>query len=629
MGPRLRGDVTSVAPTTTPPPPLNMPQRFFKALTKQTNKTPASDFVLPFYEPETAFFNDLASAAVETDFELPFTESEIAAAEAVELTWIPPKYAKTSKNVYLVKKMPSASASANRCTCYGLHIPQRGSSTRPSQTAFSPPRKKKKVAKTQPTFYCGDTCHNKLVLIECGKDTCSAPDPSLCLNRPFQQKTNKATKVEYMGRKGFGLLADEAINAGDFVIEYVGEVIDEAMAAKRRAENEANGQTHTYMLEMEKDILIDAQFKGNVSRFINHSCAPNCAAQKWTCEGGIIRIGIVALNAIAPCEEITFDYQFTHVGAQSVACACGAATCKGKMGFKGDTATKTTDEKPTNDTDPLPAPVKTSSLALYKSARLERDWLNQYGYSNKRLFLSHEIPDSIDIDKYIQAKSRSKPKRSTTNWYHKVLTNPPAPSTSFLAGGLLDYTKKLKRSKSPAPSSKPTPPRKSFLESRFQFVQDVHQFAKGQSVWNEHLNVSPSDLDVDRLHKFVENVENGQHHQYGDTNDLNEDACHRCGTGGQLICCDGCPAAFHLSCVGLHNLPAPNVAWYCPSCKRAKSMPYLSQRLASTARTAKINPIFQVIPMPEKKRWKRRGRPAKRQLNDISTSTEHYERKTI
>ncbi|CAK4763229.1 unnamed protein product [Aphanomyces euteiches] len=545
MGPRLRGDVTSVAPTTAPPPPLNMPQRFFKALTKQTNKTPASDFVLPFYEPETAFFNDLASAAVETDFELPFTESEIAAAEAVELTWIPPKYAKTSKNVYLVKKMPSASASANRCTCYGLHIPQRGSSTRPSQTAFSPPRKKKKVAKTQPTFYCGDTCHNKLVLIECGKDTCSAPDPSLCLNRPFQQKTNKATKVEYMGRKGFGLLADEAINAGDFVIEYVGEVIDEAMAAKRRAENEANGQTHTYMLEMEKDILIDAQFKGNVSRFINHSCAPNCAAQKWTCEGGIIRIGIVALNAIAPGEEITFDYQFTHVGAQSVACACGAATCKGKMGFKGDTATKTTDEKPTNDTDPLPAPVKTSSLALYKSARLERDWLDQYGYSNKRLFLSHEIPDSIDIDKYIQAKSRSKPKRSTTNWYHKVLTNPPAPSTSFLAGGLLDYTKKLKRSKSPAPSSKPTLPRKSFLESR---------------------------------------------------------------------------------CVGLHNLPAPNVAWYCPSCKRAKSMPYLSQRLASTARTAKINPIFQVIPMPEKKRWKRRGRPAKRQLNDISTSTEHYER---
>ena len=45
-----------------------------------------------------------------------------------------------------------------------------------------------------------------------------------------------------MGRKGFGLIADEAINAGDFVIEYVGEVIDEAMAAQRRAENEANGQ---------------------------------------------------------------------------------------------------------------------------------------------------------------------------------------------------------------------------------------------------------------------------------------------------------------------------------------------------------------------------------------------------
>ncbi len=63
------------------------------------------------------------------------------------------------------------------------------------------------------------------------------------------------------------------------------------------------------MLEIEKDIVIDARFRGNPSRFINHSCEPNATAQKWTCENGLVRIGIMAIRNIAPEEEICFDYQ--------------------------------------------------------------------------------------------------------------------------------------------------------------------------------------------------------------------------------------------------------------------------------------------------------------------------------
>lgn len=36
-----------------------------------------------------------------------------------------------------------------------------------------------------------------------------------------------------------------------------------------------------YMCEITRDFVIDATFKGNASRFLNHSCAPNCKLEKW------------------------------------------------------------------------------------------------------------------------------------------------------------------------------------------------------------------------------------------------------------------------------------------------------------------------------------------------------------
>jgi hypothetical protein len=36
-----------------------------------------------------------------------------------------------------------------------------------------------------------------------------------------------------------------------------------------------------YIMELDTNTVIDARYKGNVSRFINHSCDPNCALFKW------------------------------------------------------------------------------------------------------------------------------------------------------------------------------------------------------------------------------------------------------------------------------------------------------------------------------------------------------------
>ncbi|KAM0997171.1 hypothetical protein ACFX2I_007044 [Malus domestica] len=51
-----------------------------------------------------------------------------------------------------------------------------------------------------------------------------------------------------------------------------------------------------------------------------------------------------------------------------------------------------------------------------------------------------------------------------------------------------------------------------------------------------------------------------------DTNDWNSDECCLCKMDGNLICCDGCPAAYHSKCVGVSNDLLPEGDWYCPEC---------------------------------------------------------------
>ncbi|MBA0555887.1 hypothetical protein Golob_026037 [Gossypium lobatum] len=43
-----------------------------------------------------------------------------------------------------------------------------------------------------------------------------------------------------------------------------------------------------------------------------------------------------------------------------------------------------------------------------------------------------------------------------------------------------------------------------------------------------------------------------------------DDVCSACCDGGELICCDRCPSAFHVNCVGLKEVPDGD--WFCPSC---------------------------------------------------------------
>ena len=78
--------------------------------------------------------------------------------------------------------------------------------------------------------------------------------------------------------------------------------------------------------------MIDAKFGGNSSRWINHSCDPNCFADER--DG---RIFITALRNLAAGEELNYDYglmldeRYTKKLKAEYACWCGAAQCRGTM----------------------------------------------------------------------------------------------------------------------------------------------------------------------------------------------------------------------------------------------------------------------------------------------------------
>lgn len=93
-----------------------------------------------------------------------------------------------------------------------------------------------------------------------------------------------------------------------------------------------SGETNFYLCEINRDMIIDGTYKGNRSRFINHSCQPNTEMQKWTTDGET-RIGIFANRDIRKGEELSYDYQFVPFGADQD-CFCGAVECRQKLGNK-------------------------------------------------------------------------------------------------------------------------------------------------------------------------------------------------------------------------------------------------------------------------------------------------------
>jgi SET domain-containing protein len=127
------------------------------------------------------------------------------------------------------------------------------------------------------------------------------------------------------------MFALAAIPKGSRLIEYIGERISHDEADGRYGEQHEDSP-HTMLFAVDDATVIDATHTGNSSRWINHSCAPNCEAVND--EG---RIFIEAIRSIRPGEEVTYDYNLIlderHTPALKRAnpCHCGSRHCRGTL----------------------------------------------------------------------------------------------------------------------------------------------------------------------------------------------------------------------------------------------------------------------------------------------------------
>ena len=134
---------------------------------------------------------------------------------------------------------------------------------------------------------------------------------------------------------GRGVVARVALTTGRRICEYAGERIDWPEALRRHP-HDPEQPFHTFYFSISDDIVIDGNAGGNFSRFMNHSCEPNCEAETVEGKDGT-RVYIAALRDIPAGEELTYNYGLTRDERHTkklkrqFACHCGSATCRGTM----------------------------------------------------------------------------------------------------------------------------------------------------------------------------------------------------------------------------------------------------------------------------------------------------------
>jgi histone-lysine N-methyltransferase SUV39H len=181
----------------------------------------------------------------------------------------------------------------------------------------------------RPIYECNDNCR-------CGPK---------CRNKNVQ--FGRKVEVEIFktaSERGWGLRCRQDLHQGQFIDTYRGEVITDEEATRREDMATKAKASYLYSLDkfeadmQQKAYLVDGEFMGGPTKFMNHSCEPNC--RQYTVsynkhDPHIYDIAFFACRDIPAGEELTFDYldkeegdEMEDPGEDAIECLCGAKKCR-------------------------------------------------------------------------------------------------------------------------------------------------------------------------------------------------------------------------------------------------------------------------------------------------------------
>ena len=131
----------------------------------------------------------------------------------------------------------------------------------------------------------------------------------------FNSRVHRLPRIERRRSSisGWGVYAVDPIVKDTRIVEYKGQLVRQAEAWRR--EQRYLPRHRIWIFNIDERWARDAAFGGNVGRYVNHACRPNCYVEIDGRE-----IWIVASRRIRAGEELTYDYNTD--GEAKIPCRC-------------------------------------------------------------------------------------------------------------------------------------------------------------------------------------------------------------------------------------------------------------------------------------------------------------------
>ena len=115
-------------------------------------------------------------------------------------------------------------------------------------------------------------------------------------------------------KTGLGLFATRLIPKGEFIVQYRGRKLSNAVA------DALADRGNKYLYELNSRWTLDGANRKNVARYANHSCRPNAESDVLRGHKIIIR----SIRKIQPDEEILYDYgkDYFKLILKPIGCKC-------------------------------------------------------------------------------------------------------------------------------------------------------------------------------------------------------------------------------------------------------------------------------------------------------------------